>query len=51
MLRAFQLGLSMDQLDEFTEGDIINLLIEQSNDYAHYDYVATQEDMDRFAAM
>lgn len=51
MLRAFQLGLSIDQLDEFTEGDIINLLIEQSNDYADYDYVATQEDMDRFAAM
>lgn len=51
MLRAFQLGLSLDQLDEFTEGDIINLLIEQSNDYAKYDYIATQDDIDKFSAL
>ena len=51
MLRAFQLGLTLEQLDELTEGDIINLLIEQANDYEKYDYIATQDDIDKFSAM
>lgn len=49
-LRALQAGLRLSELDELNEGDVLDIIIEAANDSAEYDYEATQEDMDRFAA-
>jgi len=48
-LRALQIGLRLSDLDELTEGQVLDILIESGNDSAEYGYEATQEDMDAFA--
>lgn len=48
MLRAFQTGLNMSDLEQLNYGDVIDMMIESANDSAEYKQVATQEDFDRF---
>lgn len=48
MLRAFQMGLSMADLERLNVGDIIDMMTESANDEFKYQQVATQEDFDRF---
>lgn len=48
ILRAFQMGLKMDDLDSLEYGTVIDMMIESGNDDCEYTQVATQEDFDRF---
>lgn len=48
MLRAFQLGLRMADLEEITIGDLMDMLIESNNDEYEYPNVPTQDDFRRF---
>ena len=48
ILRAYQLGLSIDDLDNLEYGAVVDLMIESSNDNCEYRQLATQEDFDRF---
>ena len=48
MLRVKQLGLSFDELEEITVGDVFDMVIEQANDNEEYPYKATQKDFDAF---
>jgi hypothetical protein len=48
LLRAKQLNLCLEELNLITVGDVIDMLTEQSNDHAEWDYEATQEDIDKF---
>ena len=48
VLRAKQLGLSLDELDELEEGFVLDMMIESANDNETYDHVATQADFDRW---
>lgn len=48
MLRAFQIGLSMADLEQLNVGDVIDMMVESSNDSAEYRELATQADFDRF---
>lgn len=48
LLRAIQVGLSMNDLDNLDYGDVIDIIIESGNDHEEYAEVATQEDFDAF---
>lgn len=48
LLRAFQMGLTMDDLDGLEYGIVLDMMTESSNDDHPYRQVATQEDFDRF---
>lgn len=51
MLRAKQMGLSFEELDQMEEGQLMDLLIEQGNDMVAdevYSETATQSDFDAF---
>lgn len=48
LLRAVQLGLSMDDLDKLSLGMVMDMFTESSNDTCEYDKIATQEDFDAF---
>lgn len=48
MLRAFQLGLRIEDLENLEVGMIQDMIIESSNDHCEYDYVASQKDFDNF---
>jgi len=48
LLRAKQLNLNLEELNLITIGDVMDMLTEQNNDHAQYDYEATQEDIDKF---
>lgn len=48
LLRCCELGLRPSDLSQLEYGDIMDMLIERGNDGEEYDYVATQEDFDRF---
>ncbi len=48
LLRAVQMGLSVNDMENLDEGMIIDMLIESVNDTADYNNMASQEDMDRF---
>lgn len=48
LLRAIQVGLSIDDLDRLDFGDVIDIITESSNDGYEYKYVACQDDFDRF---
>ena len=48
MLRALQVGLRLDDLDQLEVGQVIDLCTEMGNDHEHYDTRATQDDFDRF---
>lgn len=49
LLRARKFGISVDELGSFTIGEIVDLLIEEGNDYEEWDYLPTQKDFDMFA--
>ena len=48
VLRCLQIGLRIPDLDLIDEGMVYDMMVESGNDSAHYDTVATQEDMNRF---
>ena len=48
LLRCLELGLRPSDLCELDYGTVIDMFIEKSNDSEDYDYVATQDDFDRF---
>lgn len=47
-LRCKELNFNIDEVDNFSTGEIFDIITEHINDGAHYDRVASQEDMDRF---
>lgn len=49
MLRAFQMGLNMADLEQLEYADVMDMLTESGNDDCTYNEVATQADFDRFA--
>ena len=48
VLRAYQMGLSLDDLDSLEYGMVLDMLTENGNDSETYDKIATQEDFDRW---
>ena len=48
MLRAYQLGLTLDEMEKMSVGDVFDMMTESMNDQEEYDYKATQEDFDAF---
>lgn len=48
MLRAFQIGLTMSDLEQLNYGDVMDIMMESANDSAEYKELATQADFDRF---
>lgn len=48
MLRASELGLSQEELDQMTIGMVFDMLTEKSNDDYDYPLKATQQDFDNF---
>lgn len=48
MSRCLQLGISVRDLALYDVGVITDILTERANDGEKYDFVATQEDFDRF---
>lgn len=48
MLRCFEIGLSPSDLCLLDYGTVVDMLTERGNDAEEYDYIATQEDFDRF---
>ena len=48
VLRAKQLGLSLEELDELEEGFVLDMIVESANDHEPYRQIATQENFDSF---
>lgn len=48
LLRAVQMGLSLDDLDGLEYGTVVDMMIESANDDCEYKTLASQEDFDRF---
>ena len=48
LLRVYQAGLSMADLDELEAGTVFDILTEAANDEAKYRIAADQSDFDRF---
>jgi hypothetical protein len=48
MLRCFQIGLHMADLEELEYGEVIDMMTEADNDNAEWNVLATQDDFDRF---
>lgn len=48
LLRAKQIGLSLAEMEEIEEGQIVDMMTESANDSFNYGERASQEDMDRF---
>lgn len=48
LLRVYQAGLSMADLDELEAGTVFDILTEAENDECKYRIVASQDDFDRF---
>lgn len=48
MLRCLELGLRPSDLHYLDEGMVTDMLIERGNDSEEYNYIATQEDFNRF---
>jgi hypothetical protein len=48
LLRCFEFGMSVSDLDQLDTGMVFDMYIEKSNDSEQYDELATQEDFDRF---
>jgi hypothetical protein len=48
VLRAVQLGLSLDDLDGMEYGTVIDLMTEAANDSCEYKELASQDDFDKF---
>lgn len=48
MVRAKQMGLSFDEMEQLEEGFIMDMIIENGNDNCEYKEIATQSDFDSF---
>lgn len=48
VLRAIQIGLTIDDLDCLEYGEVVDLLTETGNDDCDYNTIATQNDFDRW---
>lgn len=48
LLRAFQIGLTLDDLDDLEAGTVFDIMTEAANDDFKYKQVASQSDFDRF---
>lgn len=48
MLRCYESGLRIADLEELDEGMVLDMLTEAANDQCEYRELASQEDMDRF---
>lgn len=48
LLRAFQIGMSIDDLESMSVGMMLDIITEHSNDSYEYTPLATQKDMDAF---
>ena len=48
MLRCYELGLSIDELEKMDFGLVQDMLTEKANDEYKYPYKASQKDFDRF---
>ena len=48
LLRAFEMGLHIEDLDSLEYGMVLDMMTEASNDDCAYTQLATQEDFDRF---
>ncbi len=48
MLRAFQIGLKLSDLEDITIGELVDILIEHANDEYEYPIKATQDDYRSF---
>ena len=49
-LRAVQIGLSIEDLEQLDIGFVFDLMIEAENDHYEYPYKAEQQDIDKFLA-
>lgn len=47
MLRMKEMNISADEMEMFTIGEIVDMVVEHGNDYEEWDTRATQEDIDR----
>lgn len=47
-LRCLQVGLKISDLDDMNYGDVMDIIIESSNDNCKYKELASQEDFDSF---
>lgn len=48
VLRAVQMGLTLDDLDGMEYGTVIDLMTEAANDNCEYKELASQDDFDKF---
>lgn len=48
VLRAKQMGLTLDEMEQLDEGFITDMIIESNNDSCEYQQLASQEDFDKF---
>jgi len=48
ILRALEIGLKLDDLNEITIGELMDILLEKQNDSVEYPQIATKEDFMRF---
>lgn len=48
LLRAYQAGIGLSDLEILDEGMVMDIIIEAGNDHAEYAQKATQEAFDRF---
>lgn len=48
LLRCFEIGMSVSDLDELDTGMVFDMYLEKGNDSVEYPELATQEDFDRF---
>lgn len=46
LLRAKQVGFTLDELDDVSTGMVFDVLVENSNDNETYDILPTQDDFD-----
>lgn len=48
LLRVYQGGMNLADLDELTTGTVFDIMTEAANDECKYKQVASQDDYDRF---
>lgn len=48
LLRVYQIGMKLDDLDDLEAGTVFDIMTEAGNDEFNYKQVATQNDFDRF---
>jgi len=48
LLRAYQTGLTLSDLEQLDEGTVLDMIIESGNDHCEYTKKATQKDFDKW---